>query len=87
MGSDIIIHAFKSRFYNFMAKRAYNSCQIITGDSKLIQRKGYELGASESNNYIIQNGVDSKIFYPSKILLKIVMDYQNQIFCFLVQEP
>ena len=70
MGSDIIIHAFKSRFYNFMAKRAYNSCQIITGDSKLIQRKGYELGASESNNYIIQNGVDSKIFYPSKNSIK-----------------
>ena len=70
MGSDIIIHSFNNRFYNFMAKKAYSACQIVTGDSKLIQRKGYELGASISNNYIIQNGVENRIFYPKKNLIK-----------------
>jgi glycosyltransferase involved in cell wall biosynthesis len=70
MGSDIIIHAHKNRFYNYMAKRTFNACQIVTGDSKLIQRKGIALGASKLNNYVIQNGVDSNIFFPENNSIK-----------------
>jgi glycosyltransferase involved in cell wall biosynthesis len=62
-GSSIIIHAQKNYIYGKMAEKAYNAASLITGDSLIIQNKGYLVGAKKQNNIIIQNGVDTKIFF------------------------
>ena len=54
-----------------MAKQTFSQIDIITGDSKLIQSQGYKLGAKENSNFIIQNGVDTKVFYPKNTNIKI----------------
>ena len=64
MGSDIIIHSQSNHIYKYMAQNAFQKADVVTGDSLLIQKKGYLVGAKSSKNYIIQNGVDSKKFYP-----------------------
>jgi len=64
MGSDVIIHAQKSRIFRHMSKNAFRRAHIITGDSILLQRQGYKVGARKDRNFIIQNGVDSKVFFP-----------------------
>ena len=62
MGSDVILHAQNSRVYQYMAFSAFKRANIVTGDSLLLQKQGYKVGAKSSNNYVIQNGVDSAIF-------------------------
>ena len=62
MGSDVILHAQNSRVYRYMALGAFKRANIVTGDSLLLQKQGYKVGAKSSNNYVIQNGVDSAIF-------------------------
>jgi glycosyltransferase involved in cell wall biosynthesis len=61
-GSEILIRSQSSIFYKHMAKRTFDSVDIITNDSHLIQKAGIEIGAKKENNYIIQNGVDISIF-------------------------
>jgi glycosyltransferase involved in cell wall biosynthesis len=70
MGSDIIIHAQKNILYKYMAKKIFNRANIVTGDSILLQQSGYKVGAKSHRNYIIQNGVDSSIFFPKNNNLK-----------------
>ena len=70
MGSDIIIHAQNNFIYKHMANRAFFKAVVVTGDSLLVQKRGYEVGAKAEGNYIIQNGVDSSIFYPKGNSLK-----------------
>lgn len=77
MGSDVIIHSQENRIYRHMAKSAFKKAQIVTGDSLLLQRKGYMVGASKKRNYIIQNGVDSSIFFPKPNQLKKKYDVPN----------
>lgn len=64
MGSDIILHAQNKRLYQYMAFNAFKKAHITTGDSILLQEQGYKVGAKKNNNYIIQNGVDSDVFFP-----------------------
>ena len=64
MGSDVILHAQNNRLYQHMALNAFKKAHIITGDSLLLQKQGYKVGATKKNNYIVQNGVNSKIFFP-----------------------
>jgi len=64
MGSDVIIHAQKSRIYRRMSQKAFRRADTITGDSILLQKQGYKVGARKDQNYIVQNGVDSTIFFP-----------------------
>ncbi|MDC0172508.1 glycosyltransferase [Gammaproteobacteria bacterium] len=64
MGSDIILHAQNNFLYRHMANKAFSRANIVTGDSKLVQSQGYKVGARRENNFIIQNGVDTNIFYP-----------------------
>ena len=64
MGSDVILHAQSNRVYRYMARRAFARANITTGDSLLLQKKGYNVGAKRENNYVIQNGVDTSIFFP-----------------------
>ena len=66
MGSDIILHAQNNRLYQHMALNAFKKAHIITGDSLLLQKQGYKVGAKKDNNYIIQNGVDTSIFFPKE---------------------
>ena len=70
MGSDVIIHAQKSFIYRYMAKKAFKRAYIVTGDSFLLQKCGYQVGASRTRNYVIQNGVDSSVFFPKPNQLK-----------------
>ena len=46
-----------------MAKIAFKRANIITGDSPLLQKSGFQIGARKEHNYIIQNGVDRKMFH------------------------
>jgi len=64
MGSDVILHAQNNRLYRHMAFNAFKKAHITTGDSLFLQNQGYKVGAKKNNNYIIQNGVDSNIFFP-----------------------
>jgi glycosyltransferase involved in cell wall biosynthesis len=66
MGSDIILHAQNNRLYQHMALNAFKKAHITTGDSLLLQKQGYKVGAKKDNNYIIQNGVDTSIFFPKE---------------------
>ncbi len=66
MGSDIILHAQNNRLYRHMALNAFKKAHITTGDSLLLQKQGYKVGAKKDNNYIIQNGVDTSIFFPKE---------------------
>ena len=66
MGSDIIIQSQNNYIYKYMAKKAYIGSDIITGDSIFLQKKGFILGSKKEDNYIIQNGVDTDIFYFKK---------------------
>lgn len=77
MGSDVIIHAQKNKIYNMMAKRAFKFADVITGDSLVKQKSGFKLGAPKKRNYIVQNGVDSKVFYPKKNDLKGLYNVAN----------
>ena len=70
MGSDIIIGAQKNAIYRHMAKRAFDKSHTIAGDSVLLQKRGFEINARRNRNYVIQNGVDSSIFYPQVNSLK-----------------
>ena len=63
MGSDVIIYAQKYFIYRIMAKIAFKRANIITGDSLLLQKSGFQIGAKKEHNYIIQNGVDRKMFH------------------------
>ena len=83
MGSDVIIHASSNLLYRYMAKKAFNRANIITNDSKIQQKKGFAVGARSEKNFIIQNGVDSKIFFPKENTIKQdnnVMDDEFLIF-------
>lgn len=71
MGSDVILHAQSNRLYNFMARKSFKKSYIVTGDSLLLQKRGYNVGASKQRNYVIQNGVDSSLFYPNDTNLNV----------------
>jgi len=64
MGSDVILHAQNNSLYRHMALNAFEKAHVITGDSLLLQKQGYKVGATKENNYIVQNGVDSEVFFP-----------------------
>ena len=70
MGSDIIIHSQNNVIYKYMARKAFKKALAVTSDSLLLQKRGFEVGAKPKKNYIIQNGVDSSIFYPKNNSLK-----------------
>jgi len=65
-GSELLIRAKKSKFYKYMANRVFRRVNIVTGDSKVIQKAGLDCGAPKKNNYIIQNGVDLDLFTFNK---------------------
>ena len=78
MGSDVILHAQNNFIYRYMAKRAFKKADIVTSDSKLLQKKGYAVGAKKDNNYIIQNGVDSKMFFPKENGIKKLLNIEEE---------
>lgn len=82
MGSDVIIHAQKNTYYRKMAEHAFAAANVITGDSKLLKKRGLAVGARENDNYVIQNGVDSKRFYPFETTLKKELGMKKDEFLF-----
>ena len=80
MGSDVIIEAQDNIVYKYMAKKAFKKAHTVTSDSLLLKKRGHQVGASKSNNHIIQNGVDSSIFYPQINLLKKKFDISDDEF-------
>lgn len=82
MGSDVIIGAQNNVIYNHMAKKAFAKAHSVTGDSVLLQRRGFQVNAPRDRNYIIQNGVDSSIFYPRVNSLKQEFDVGEDEFLF-----
>ncbi|OUU51911.1 MAG: hypothetical protein CBC25_04295 [Pelagibacteraceae bacterium TMED65] len=82
MGSDIILNAQKNYIYQFMAQRAFLKSKVVTGDSQLLRKMGYKLGARKNDNFIIQNGVDTTIFYPKKLTKKIIQKKNDEILIF-----
>jgi glycosyltransferase involved in cell wall biosynthesis len=78
MGSDVIIHAQKNIIYKHMAKRIFKRADIVTGDSILLQKSGYKVGAKKEKNFVIQNGVDSNIFFPKTNNLKKKYNISNK---------
>ena len=82
MGSDIIIHAQNNKIYKHMARRAFNKAEVVTGDSLLLQRSGFKLGAKGERNFIIQNGVDSSIFYPKENSIRRELHIKGEEFLF-----
>lgn len=70
MGSDIIIHAQQHPVYRYMARKAFSRADVVTGDSLLLRKQGYKVGAKQDHNYIIQNGVDTGVVYPRENDLK-----------------
>lgn len=64
MGSDIIIQAQRYLLYKWIARITFRYVDMVTGDSLLLQESGFKIGAKRENNYIIQNGVDTKQFNP-----------------------
>ena len=77
MGSDVIIHSQNSYTYKYMAKKAFSGADIVTGDSVLLQNRGYNVGARSENNFIIQNGVDSSIFFEKSNNLRKYYGVEN----------
>ena len=64
MGSDVILHAQSDFIYRYMAQKSFAKARVVTGDSVVLQRKGLNVGAKKDHNFIVQNGVDSSIFFP-----------------------
>lgn len=64
LGTSIIVHAQKPGYYKKMAKAAFSRADIVTNDSKILQRAGYAVGAKKEGNFIIQFGVDQKLCKP-----------------------
>jgi len=85
MGSDIIIHAQQNVIYKYLAQRAFYHAVAVTNDSLIQQKKGYKVGAKAEKNYIIQNGVDSSIFYPQDNTIK--QDFHVGVDEFLIFSP
>ncbi len=64
MGSDIILHAQRRGVHRLMARKAFRRADTVTGDSLLLKERGLRVGATPKRNFIIQNGVDSKLYFP-----------------------
>lgn len=78
MGSDIIIHAQKHPIYRYMARKTFSRADVVTGDSVLLRKQGYKVGAKPKHNYIVQNGVDTEIVYPKGNDLKKKLGVTNE---------
>ncbi|MBA7571495.1 N-acetyl-alpha-D-glucosaminyl L-malate synthase [subsurface metagenome] len=64
-GSDIYLYS-KQLFINKMLTRhTLQNADLITTDSNDLKNKVIKLGASKEKSYIIQFGVDTKLFHPT----------------------
>jgi glycosyltransferase involved in cell wall biosynthesis len=63
-GSDILILPQEKLYINLLARFVYKHSDSVMGDSRVLQRAGYRLGASRRHNYIVQYGADLAHFRP-----------------------
>lgn len=66
MGSDVLVNPKKSSMYLLMTKLAFKRANMVTGDSYILQKTGISYGAEKNLNFVIQNGVDKRFFFPDK---------------------
>lgn len=62
LGSDVMVDAFRNRFYKKMTDKVFSRINIITSDSKIKLEACKKLGASNIESHIIQYGVDRQYF-------------------------
>ncbi|MFX1535010.1 MAG: glycosyltransferase family 4 protein [Promethearchaeota archaeon] len=65
MGSDVLVHARENFIYRLITRYVFSKADLITSDSIILQEAILELGGRHEKNYIIQNGVDFKVFNPN----------------------
>lgn len=63
-GSDIYSYRKQTLIRRILTKRTLQNADLITVDSNDLRSKAIKLGASEEKSYIIQFGVDTKLFHP-----------------------
>lgn len=63
-GSDIYSYPKQTFIEKMLTRRTLQNADLITVDSNDLRNKAIELGACEEKSYIIQFGVDTKLFHP-----------------------
>lgn len=63
-GSDIYLYPKQSFVKKLLTQRTLQNADLITIDSNDLKNKVVKLGASSEKSYIIQFGVDTKLFNP-----------------------
>lgn len=62
LGSDVMVDAFKKKFYRHMVDQVFSRVSIITADSQTKLEACQRLGSKHIESHIIQYGVDSNFF-------------------------
>ena len=62
LGSDVMVDAFKKKFYRYMVNQVFSRVNIITADSQIKLNFCQKLGSIHIESHIIQYGVDSNFF-------------------------
>lgn len=64
-GSDIYLYPKQSFINKMLTRRTLQNADLITTDSNDLKNEVIKLGASRGKSYIIQFGVDTKLFHPT----------------------
>ncbi len=67
-GDDVYVTPFENGLKNWLARRALDSCDALTGDSTDILEVSTELGADAANSFRVLWGVDFGVFKPGSEL-------------------
>lgn len=81
LGSDVMVDAFKKKFYKIMVNQVFSRINILTADSKIKLEACQSLGSNHIESHIIQYGVDSNFFKnkPKNEINSINIDKKNFI--------
>ena len=77
-GSDILISPKKSKITKFLVRYTLKHTDLFTSDSDYLKETAISYGAPKDNSYVIQWGVDLKLFNPlSNSKIKSELDLKN----------
>lgn len=62
IGSDAIVYARRNLVDKYLAKIIYRKCDVLIGASELLLQSAQELGMNKEKCFLIQNGVDRRMF-------------------------
>ena len=63
-GSDIYLYPKQTFIEKILTRHVLQNASLITADSNDLRNEAIKLGAYEEKSYIIQFGVDTKLFHP-----------------------